>query len=170
MRHSHQVEKTTLLPLLLERLAGEAVVFDVDWLIDPVTAANPDGTTDWAAFRDVWLHVAHGVSQNGLLPVLLGPFFAQQLDELPGREWIGEIRSLVLDCPDEERRRRIEARPGWRARDIEEQVAFGRWLRENVDRAVDTAALTPAAAADAVAAWVREAAALMTRRRAPRRR
>jgi hypothetical protein len=147
--------KTTLLPLLLQRLVGECAVFDVDWLIDPLARSAPDGQVDWATFRDLWLHVAHGVTQNGVDPLLLGPFFPQQLDDLPGRAWIGEIHTLVLDCPDDERRRRIQSRPAWRARDIEEQVGFGRWLRENVDAVVDTAALTPDRAADAVAVWVR---------------
>lgn len=51
--------------------------------------------------------------------------------------------------------RRIEARPGWRARDIDEQIAFGRWLRENIGAVVDTAAAHPPETADAVADWVR---------------
>lgn len=146
--------KSTVLPLLLERLPPACAVFDVDILIDPLARSAPDGQVDWPGFRDTWLHVAHGVTQNGVDPVLLGPFFPQQLDELPGRTWIGEIHTLVLDCPDDERRRRIEARPAWRARDIDEQIAFGRWLREHLPTVVDTAALTPEEAADAVAAWV----------------
>lgn len=150
--------KTTVLPLLLDRLAGEAVVVDVDWLIDPLRRADHDGAIDWDAFRDTWLHVAHGIAQNGLAPVLLGPFFPQQLQELPGRTGIGEIHTLVLDCPDDERRRRIEARPAWRARDIDEQIAFGRWLREHIEDVVDTSSLTPETTADAVAAWVRSSA------------
>lgn len=114
------------------------------------------GAVDWPAFRDTWLHVAHALAQNGLDTVLLGPFFPQQLEDLPGRAWVGEIRTLVLHCPDEERRRRIDARPAWRARDIDEQIAFGRWLRENLETVVDTSALGPAEAADAVVAWLRE--------------
>ncbi len=144
-----------MLPLLVERLAGECVVFDVDWLIDPLARSAPHGQVDWPTFRDLWLHVAHGVTQNGLDALLLGPFFPEQLEEMPGRTWISEIHALALDCPDEERARRIEARPGWRARDIDEQIAFGRWLRENIDTVVDTAEVSPADTADAVAVWVR---------------
>ncbi len=147
--------KSTLLPLLLRRLTGECVVVDVDWLIDPLTRAGR-GDIDWPAFRDTWVHIAHAVAQSGLVTVLLGPFFPEQLDELPGRRWIGEIRTLVLDCDDDVRRRRITSRPGWRARDVDAQVEFGRWLRQAYpDALVDTGRTDPEAAADAVADWVR---------------
>jgi predicted ABC-type ATPase len=103
--------KTTIFPELLRRLAGRCVVFDVDWLIDPLRRAAKDGDIDWAAFRDAWLYVAHGVAQNGLPTLLLGPFIPEHLEGLPGRAWVGEIHYLVLDCPDDLRRQRIEARP-----------------------------------------------------------
>jgi hypothetical protein len=148
--------KTTLFPLLLDRLAGECAVFDVDWLIDPLTSAASDGQVDWPSFRDAWLHVAHGVAQNGLVTLLLGPFFPEQLDGLPGRVWIAEIHYLVLDCPDDERARRIEARPRWRDRDVDEQIGFARWLRTNLAPVIDTSVVSPAEAADAIAKWVRD--------------
>jgi hypothetical protein len=56
--------KTTILPELLTRMAGWCAVFDVDWLIDPLGRASGDGQVDWAAFRDTWLHVAHGVADQ----------------------------------------------------------------------------------------------------------
>jgi hypothetical protein len=147
--------KSTVFPLLLDRLAGECLVFDVDWLIDPLGRAAPDGQVNWPSFRDAWLHVAHGVAQNGLPTLLLAPFFPKQLDDLPGRAWVGDIHYLVPDCPDDERRRRIEARPRWRGRDIGEQTEFGRWLRANLAPVVDTSTMTPAEVADAIVAWVR---------------
>ena len=148
--------KTTILPLILDRLGGECVVFDVDWLIDPMGRAARDGQVDWQAFRDAWLHVAHGVAQNGLATLLLGPFFPEQLDGLPGRAWVGDIHYLVFDCHDDERRRRMEARPAWRNRDIGAQIDFARWLRTNLSPVIDTGALSPAETADAVATWVRQ--------------
>jgi hypothetical protein len=60
----------------------------------------------------------------------------------------------VLDCPDELRRARIAARPPWRSRDIEEQVAFGQWLRRNIPERVDTSAGAPEDTATAVSAWI----------------
>jgi hypothetical protein len=112
--------KTTVFPELLRRMAGWCVVFDADWLIDPLGRAGKDGQVDWPSFR----------------------------------AWVGDIHYLVLDCPDDERRRRIEARPRWRARDIDEQTGFGRWLRENLAPVIDTSADSPAGVAEAVAAWV----------------
>jgi hypothetical protein len=64
--------------------------------------------------------------------VPLGPLIPDHLDGLANRRWAGEIHYLLLDCPDDLRRSRIEARPAWRQRDIEEQTAFARWLRSNI--------------------------------------
>lgn len=103
--------KSTIVPLLTERLAGACIVFDVDWLIDPIRAAAPDDAIDWSAFRDTWLHVAAGLAHNRLPTVLAGPLIPEHLDELPGRDLVGEISYAALDCPDDVRRARIEARP-----------------------------------------------------------
>jgi predicted ABC-type ATPase len=148
--------KSTILPHLLAELAGVAIVFDADWLIDPLAGERGIAGVDWTAFRDAWLHVAHGVAQNGFPTVLLGPLIPEHLDELPGRRWVTDIHYIVLDCPDDERRRRIESRPPWRSRDIEDQVAFGRWLREHLPDVVDTSSGSPADAAHEVATIIRQ--------------
>jgi hypothetical protein len=88
--------------------------------------------------------------------LLLGPFFPEQLDGLPGRAWIADIHYLVLDCPDDERGRRIEARPRWRDRDVDDQIDFARWLRTNLAPVIDTSAESPTETADAIAGWVRD--------------
>ena len=49
----------------------------------------------------------------------------------------------MLDCPDELRCARIAARPPWRSPDIEEQVAFGQWLRRNIPRTPPTTSSAP---------------------------
>ena len=147
--------KSTVFPLVLDRLAGHCVVFDGDWLIDPLSRGALDGRVDWPAFRDIWLHVAHGVAQNGLATLLFAPFFPEQLDELPGRAWIEDVHYLVLDCSDQERLRRIEARPLWRNRDIAEQTNLAHWLRTNLAPVLDTSTLSPAEVSDGIAVWVR---------------
>lgn len=146
--------KTAVFPALARRLQGRCVTFDADWLIDAAGALSGSQPINWSAFRDAWLAVAHGAAQSGLPTVLLGPFIPEHLEGIPARRWIGEIRSIVLDCPDELRRARINARPAWRSRDIDEQVEFGRWLRANIPDRVDTSLGTPQDTADAVAAWV----------------
>lgn len=148
--------KSTVLPELLRCLAGRCMVFDLDWLIDPIRRAASGGDINWTAFRDAWLHVSHAVAQNGLPTLLLGPLIPEHLEGLPGRPWAGDIHFLVLDCPDDVRRARIEARPAWRLRDIEAQTEFGRWLRENLAPVIDTSGQTPAGVAAAVAGWVEE--------------
>jgi hypothetical protein len=146
--------KTAVFVPLARLLRGLCATFDVDLLLDPAGALSADQPIRWPVFRDAWLAVAHGVAQAGMPTVLLGPFIAEHLDGLPSRRWAGDIRFLLLDCPDELRRERIEARPSWRARDIEEQTEFGRWLRHNIADQVDTSSGTPEESAAAVASWV----------------
>jgi ABC-type phosphonate transport system ATPase subunit len=145
--------KTTIFPLLAEQLSGQCIVFDADWIIDPL---GGDVTTlDWDLLRDIWLHVAHGVAQNGLRTLLLGALLPNQLDSLPGRRWIGDLHVLLLDCDDDERRRRIDARPSGRTHDVEPQVAFARWLRESFTTVVDTTHDSADESAAQVADWAR---------------
>jgi hypothetical protein len=128
-------------------------VFDVDWLIDAAREMGGDAQVRWDGFRDVWLAVAHGAAQCGMPTLLAGPLMPGQLDSLPSRRWVADIHFLVLDCSDELRRARIEARPRWRSRDIEDQVAFGRWLRENIAERVDTGVGSSEDTAASVVVW-----------------
>jgi hypothetical protein len=133
------------------------VVFDVDWLLDAAVAlSGADNIRDlqWDGFFQAWLSVAHGVAQSGLPCLLLGPLVPDRLEGNPNRKWVSRVHSLVLDCPDEVRRQRIEDRPAWRLRDITEQVDFGRWLREHVPDRVDTSTCSPDQAAEIVSSWV----------------
>jgi gluconate kinase len=146
--------KTTVTGPLARRLRGRCITFDVDWLLDPAGELSGGQPIRWPAFRDAWLAVAHGVAQSGMPTVLLGPFIPEHLDGLAARRWVGDIHFLVLDCPDDLRRERMQARPSWRSRDLEEQAEFGRWLRRHIAKAVDTSHGTPEDAAAAIAAWV----------------
>jgi predicted ABC-type ATPase len=146
--------KTAVLAPLARRLQGRCVTFDADLLMDAAGALSGSQPINWPAFRDAWLAVAHGVAQSGMPTVLLGPFIPGHLQELPARRWIADIHFIALDCPDELRRARINARPPWRSRDIDEQVEFGRWLRRNIPYLVDTASGTPEETAAAIADWI----------------
>lgn len=143
--------KSTVYPLLLENLRGRCAVFDADWLIDPLGGAS---AIDWDAFRDTWLHIAHGLAQNGLPTLLLGPFIPEHLDALPGRRWVSDVHFAVLDCAAETRAARIQARPRWRSRDIDEQQAFADWQRGHLSPVFDTATASPQQTARAVTEWV----------------
>jgi adenylate kinase family enzyme len=136
--------KSTIVAPLARRLQGRCVTFDVDVLLD---AEGPLSESRWLA-------IAHCVAQSGLPTVLLGPIIPECLDRLAARCWVSDIHVIVLDCPDELRRARINARPPWRSRDIDEQVKFGRWLRSNISDRVDTSSGSPDETAAAIAAWI----------------
>jgi hypothetical protein len=146
--------KTAVLAPLARTLQGRCVTFDTDWLLDSAGKISGNQPIHWPALRDAWLAVAHGVAQCGLPTLLLGPFIPEHLDALPARRWIAEVHFLALDCPDDLRRARINARPSWRSRDTDEQVEFGRWLRSNIADRVDTSSGTPEDTAATIAAWV----------------
>ncbi len=146
--------KTAVLAPLARRLRGRCITFDVDLLLDSAGALSGRRPIIWPAFRNAWLAVAHGVAQAGMPTVLLGPFIPEHLRDLPARRWIGDIHFFVLDCPDDLRRDRINARPRWRSRDIEEQVEFGQWLRGNIPDRFDTSSGTPEDTAAAISAWI----------------
>jgi hypothetical protein len=86
--------------------------------------------------------------------VLLGPLLREHLEGLPTRRWIGDVHYLLLDCSDGVRRQRIERRPPWRGRQIDEQIRFARSLRATVGEQLDTTHTTPDATAVAIAALV----------------
>jgi hypothetical protein len=72
--------KTKAFGDVAKELRESCVVFDADWLIDPF---GGDVTSlDWVMLRDSWLHVAHGVAQNGQATLLLGGFLPDELENL----------------------------------------------------------------------------------------
>src|SRR5580658_1573472 len=146
--------KTAVLAPLARVLAGRCVTFDVDWLLDAARDLGDGPPIRWPAFQEAWLAIAHGVAQSGMPTVLLGPFIPRQLEDLYARRWVSDVYFSLLDCPDDVRRERIATRPKWRSRDVDGQVGFARWLRDNVDQQFDTNAGTPEDTALAISAWV----------------
>lgn len=147
--------KTTVFAPLARELAGDAAVFDIDWLIDSFAIQANGARLDWRAIRAAWLSVASAVAQSGLPTVLLGPVAPFHFDELPETSWVRSMHFYLLDCPDAVRRQRLEERPAWRKRDIDDQIRWGTWLRENLDDAVDTSRADIDETVRAVAGWVR---------------
>lgn len=149
--------KTAIFGPLARLLAGRCIVFDVDWLIDASSALCGAATIaeiPWDGFAQAWLAVAHGVAQSGLPTLLLGTLTPAGLEANIGRKWVGAIHGLLLDCPDDIRRRRIESRPPWRLRDITEQTSWAKWLRENMREQIDTSLCSPEETARAIVDWV----------------
>ena len=149
--------KTTIFDPLTRLLVSRCMTFDVDRLLDAAGALS--GATSvteirWEGFFQAWLSIAHGVAHSALPTLLVGPVVPDRLIDNPARKWVGEIHALVLDCPDEVRRQRIQSRPPWRLRDIDEQIDFGRWLRENIPNHVDTSDCSSEQTAEMVADWV----------------
>jgi hypothetical protein len=100
---------------------------------------------------------AHGAAQSGRHTVLLGPFTPEQLDDLPGRRWVGDVRFAVLDCADDARRARLTARPKWRERAVERHVDFAAHLRATIPAVFHTDDGTPPEVARRLADWITEA-------------
>ena len=149
--------KTTVFPHVARLLGGRCIIFDMDWLLDAATELSHSESLspiDWAAYRSPWLSIAHGVAQSRMPTVLFGPLIPDHLARLPNRKWVGDIHFLLLDCLDDVRQRRIEARPPWRSRDIEAQTSFGHWLRENIPDQIDTSRGSPEEAATGVVDWI----------------
>ena len=147
--------KTTVFAPLARELAGEAAVFDIDWLIDAFAIQANTGRLSWRAIRAAWLSVGSAVAQSGLPTLLLGPLAPFHFGDLPQARWVGAMHFFLLDCPDAVRRQRLEGRPAWRERDVDEQTRWGAWLRENVHDAVDTSRADLDQTVDAVVGWVR---------------
>ena len=151
--------KSTLFPPLAQELAGEAAVFDIDWLIDPFAMQADGAGLHWPAVRAAWLSVASALAHAALPTVLLAPLAPEHLDSLPQRRWVGALHFFLLDCADEVRRERLDARPPWRGRErtraIDEQTRWGAWLRANIPDRFDTSTAGVDGTVRTVADWVR---------------
>jgi len=145
--------KTAVFPHLVAALP-DCLVFDVDWLIGPFQRACEFGEVDWPALRDAWLTIAHGAAQSARPTVLLGPFTEAQLDDLPSRRWIADIHFAALDCADDVRAARLNARPRWREREIDRHNAFAAHLRATVPTLIRTDDGSPHESANRLATWV----------------
>jgi hypothetical protein len=149
------VGKSTVQVPLAVALADQAAVFDSDSLIDAFGRVSGGGPTDWDALLEAWVEVAHALAQQGRATVLLCSFEPRRIERVPNRAALGPVHHLLLDCADEVRQERLDARPPWRDHDDEGQTAWSRRLREDVDDQIRTDLLTPDDTVAAAAAWVR---------------
>lgn len=149
------VGKSTVQVPLAASLAADAAVFDSDSLIDAFGRASNGAPTDWDAVLEAWLEVAHGLAQQGRATVLLCSFEPERVERMPNRRAVGPVHHLLLDCADDVRQERLDARPPWRNHDDDAQAVWSRQLREEVDDQIRTDLLTPEETVVAIASWVR---------------
>jgi hypothetical protein len=143
--------KTTVAPLLRELLPGH-VVLDWDAFMVPASAlADRDIRADpgyWAAYRQL---VRTVVDQVADLPVvLLGVCTPDELAGWPSGTW------LLLDCADQERRRRLAAAS--RPEIADRAIADAREARALGLPVTDTTGRTPGEVAADLARFVLDAA------------
>ncbi|MBB6551054.1 AAA family ATPase [Nonomuraea rubra] len=105
--------KTTLLPHLL-RAADGLVVMDMDELLEDgtllgVPIAEPEAAPVWPAYDRLWGRVVSMVRRAGH-PVLLMCPIPDAAELAPGARWERQVRWALLDCPDDERVRRLRER------------------------------------------------------------
>jgi hypothetical protein len=104
----------------------------------------------WPAYRELVRTITASVAS--VPTVLLGVATPDELEGLPVHAWV------VLDCRDEERRRRLHA--DGRDHDCNAAIADARHYRSLGLPVIDTTALTPAQTAAAVAGFVTTGAQL----------
>lgn len=134
----------------LRRRLPECEVFDADLILHVAELG-------WDSWCDTWLLVAHGVALNGRATVLCGSLRPEQVEALPARALVGDLRFCNLDCPDDVLAARLRARPAWRGWDgrrIAEQLRFAVSLRSRIDPTFDTGAGSVDEVAGQVAGWV----------------
>jgi len=113
----------------------------------------------WDVWRDTWLQLAHAIALNGRTTILCTTFVPDQLEALPSRALVGEIRFCLLDAPDAVLRSRLTARPPWRGSTpefIDRQLRWASRLRSHLQPRFDTSILNETETAQSVAAWARQ--------------
>lgn len=142
--------KTTMVEALRSRLS-EVEIFDADVILH-IAALG------WETFGNTWLQLAGAIALNGRPTLLCGTLTPEQLVNLPGRGLIGPIHFCLLDPGHEVITTRLRARPAWRGSTeefIAQQAGFAESLRTQITPVFDTATLTVADTADAIAGWAR---------------
>lgn len=91
--------------------------------------------TNYRDYRELWLRVCKNISQAGKPVILCGAGVPSQFEQCVERRYFSEIHYLALVCVDHLLVSHLKSRPHWRTtfgdKQIEEQVAFNRWLKDN---------------------------------------
>ncbi|GLY70789.1 AAA family ATPase [Amycolatopsis taiwanensis] len=151
--------KSTVGPALVERLAGQVIVFEQDVLW---VAGLRDDVEGHPRFRSAWLRMAAMTHQNGRPVVLCGTVVPPEFERLPERALFSDIHYLALVADPDVLTNRLRARPAWREWDeprIAEMLEFNDWLQRNAASMgvslFDTTNATLDATVDHAADWIR---------------
>jgi broad-specificity NMP kinase len=145
--------KSAVAEALLE-LEVDALVFDGECLLESASdlAGGPIRTAPdlWPAYDKVWVAILEMLVRNRRTAVLFTPMDSRSLPPLSEPD---RVAWCLLDCDDETRTGRLEAR-GWDSYEIEDALSDAQSLRDDVDVVVDTSDTEPSEAAALVADWV----------------
>lgn len=132
--------KTTLLPYLV-RLGHGIVTMDTDELLEDgallgVPIADPAAAPIWPTYNRMWDRIIHMVRRAGH-PVLLLSTTPSAEDLAVGRDHAGPVYWALLDCSDEARRIRLQAR-AWSPESIEDAILDAGQTRKIMHTVIST--------------------------------
>lgn len=144
--------KSTLHPELITRLPG-VVIYDMDELLEDgrllrMLIADESARADWPAYNRLWSRLIAIPRRSDVPVVFLTPCFPDEFEPPEPARW------LLLDCSDDERRRRLCGR-GWDPDRIADALDDARRAREVINEVVSTDG-EPVAVADRVADRIRQ--------------
>jgi len=155
--------KSTVCRALLGRMS-EVVLLEGDLLWRPEFNKPEEKYRD---FFETWLRMCKSISQSGRPVVMFnaGMGVPENVEGCVERRYFSDVHYLALICEDEELAERLRSRPAWRKSsgqvNIEEQVRFNRWFREQGGQTepaielIDTTGASVEETAEQVALWIR---------------
>lgn len=134
-----------------------ALIFDSDWLAAPVSALVGESIIEarplWPRYNCLWLAILELVTRNRRPAILFAPLDQHDLAALPASNAVEIVGWCLLDCNDDTRVARLQAR-GWTRATIDEALADAQVLRSQFASAIDTSRTTPDEAAGKVQGWL----------------
>ncbi|HSE61724.1 MAG TPA: hypothetical protein VLA88_05535 [Candidatus Saccharimonadales bacterium] len=148
--------KTAAMHELLQHNAAFEI-FDIDWLALPASELAGKSIyaneSTWSAYASLWFEVLHAAYQNGRVPVLFSPASPNDITRFGQPDWCDDVKWLLLDCPDDVRVQRMNAR-AWDSVRQREALASAAQLRTLVKHHIDTSKHSPSQVAARITAWL----------------
>lgn len=148
--------KSTVVAALLS-LETPFIIFDIDWLAQ--AAGELAGKSIYfdptvgKPYLKLWFEVLDSVAKNGKTPIFFVPIDKSDAAHALGEVQAASVQWLLLDCPDEEREKRLRRREDWVEERIREALDDGRLLRQEGIPRIDTGDKTPLEVAREVLRW-----------------